>query len=131
MMKKLHLLFLTLFFISTAFAQQQHGSLSGVITATNGEPVAYVSVTLKGTSYGASTTDKGHFSINRIIPGTYTISVTAVNIISQEKEVTIAAGKNTIAIFVLNINYAQLEEVKVNARTNGIKMDNPSQSLRL
>ena len=130
-MKKIYLLFLTLFFIPMAFAQQQHGSLSGVITATNGEPVAYVSVTLKGTSYGASTTDKGHFSINRIIPGTYTISVTAVNIISQEKEVTIAAGKNTVANFVLNINNAQLEEVKVNARTNGIKMDNPSQSLRL
>lgn len=129
-MKKIILLFLTLLSISTTFAQQ-HGSLSGTITTSSGEPVAYVSVLLKGTSYGASTTDKGHFSINHIVPGTYTVSVTAVNIVAQEKMVTIIGGQNAVANFVLDINNAQLEEVKINARNNGIKMDNPSQSLRL
>lgn len=59
------------------------------------------------------------------------VSVTAVNIISQQKEVTITAGENAVLNFTLNLNNSQLKDVMVNARPNGVKMDNPSQSLRL
>ncbi|QXV66717.1 TonB-dependent receptor [Mucilaginibacter sp. 21P] len=130
-MKKFLSLLITIITISGAFAQSQHGSVSGVVTATDGSPVAYVSVALKGTSYGASTTDKGHFRIGRINPGTYTVVVSAVNMASQEKDVTIIAGQNATVNFMLDLNTSQLKEVMVNARTNSVKMDNPSQSLRL
>jgi iron complex outermembrane receptor protein len=116
--------------ISTAFGQQ-HGSVSGMVTATDGSPVAYVSVALKGTSYGVSTTDKGSFHIGRINPGRYTIVVSAINVSAQEKQVTVIAGQNITINFALDLNTSQLQEVMVNARSNGVKMDNPSQSLRL
>lgn len=129
-MKGLLLLTFYFFFISAAVAQQ-HGSISGKVTTADGQPVAYVSVSIKGSSNGASTTDKGNYKITRIIPGTYTVTVSAVNINAQDKQVTVAAGQNESLNFVLNLSNAQLKEVMVNARTNGIKMDNPSQSLRL
>ena len=125
------LAFFLLFLTSGIYAQQQHGTISGIVTTKNGEPVAYVTVTVKGTSYGATTTDKGNFRINRINPGTYTINVTAVNVKSQEKEVTVAAGQNETVNFELDLSNTQLKEVMVNARNSSVKMDNPSQSLRL
>lgn len=130
-MKKLLPVFFLLFLTSNVFSQQQHGSISGVVTARDGNAVGFVTVSIKGTSHGASTTDKGNYRINRINPGTYTIVVSAVNINSQEKEVTVVAGKNETINFELDISRTQLKEVMVNARNNGIKMDNPSQSLRL
>jgi iron complex outermembrane recepter protein len=129
-MNKLLLVFSILFLTSNVFAQQ-HGSISGLVTTTDGNPVAYVTVSVKGTSYGAATTDKGRYRINRVNPGTYTISVSAVNIRAQEKQVTVAAGQNETINFELDINNTQLKEVMVNARHNSVKMDNPSQSLRL
>lgn len=130
-MRRLQAVFFLLFLTSGVYAQQQHGSISGVVSTKNGEPVAYVTVGVKGTSYGATTTDKGNFRINRINPGTYTISVSAVNIISQEKQVTVTAGQNETINFELDLSNTQLKEVMVNARSNSVKMDNPSQSLRL
>lgn len=130
-MKLLLPIFSLLLLTAGVFGQQQHGSVNGVVTTKDGNPVAYVTVSLKGTSYGAATTDKGHFRINRVAPGTYTITVSAVNIKPQEKQVTVEAGQNETINFELDINRTQLKEVMVNARTNSVKMDNPSQSLRL
>ncbi|TWV89601.1 hypothetical protein FEF09_29930 [Chitinophaga pinensis] len=56
-MRRLAFFFL-LFLTSGVYAQQQHGSISGIVTTKSGEPVAYVNVSVKGTSYGATTTDK-------------------------------------------------------------------------
>ena len=90
-MKNLLLIFFILFLTANVYSQQ-HGSLSGVVTTKDGNPVAYVTVNIKNTSYGASTTDKGYYRISRINPGTYTVSVSAVNINSQEKKVTVYFG---------------------------------------
>ena len=126
------LLFFTLYFLCISVAvAQQHGSISGSVTTTDGQPVGYVSVSINGTSYGASTTDKGNYRISRINPGTYTVRVSAVNIIAQQKQVSVKAGQNEALNFELNLSNAQLKEVMVNSRPGGVKMDNPSQSLRL
>ncbi|MBW8688333.1 TonB-dependent receptor [Chitinophaga rhizophila] len=130
-MKRFSSIFLLLLLAAVNASAQQNGSLSGVVTARNGEPVAYVTVSIKGTSYAAATTDKGYYRINRVNPGTYTVSVSAINIASQEKEINIAAGQHHMVNFVLDISSTQLKEVMVNARHNSVKMDNPSQSLRL
>lgn len=129
-MKKIAHIFFLLSLYLNVYAQQ-HGSISGTVSTKDGNPVAYVTVNVKGTSYGAATTDKGFYRINRLSPGTYTISVSAVNIQSQDKEITISAGQNETVNFVLDISRTQLKEVMVNARNNSVKMDNPSQSLRL
>ncbi|MFD0794836.1 TonB-dependent siderophore receptor [Mucilaginibacter litoreus] len=129
-MKKILSLLFCLITLSTAIAQQ-HGSISGVVTATDGSPVGYVSVGLKGTSYGASTNDKGRFRIGRINPGTYMVTVSAINITTQEKQVTITAGQAAEVNFILDISTSQLQEVIINSNNNRIKIDNPSPSLRL
>ncbi|GAA4319480.1 TonB-dependent siderophore receptor [Mucilaginibacter gynuensis] len=130
-MKKLLTLFISIVLGYSTFAQQQNGTVSGEVTTREGSAAPYVTVGVKGSADGTLTNDKGHFRLTRLKPGTYTISVSAVNLTPQEQQVTVTAGKNTELNFVLDINTSQLQEVIVNSHSNRIKMDNPSQSLRL
>ncbi|MES2809417.1 MAG: TonB-dependent receptor [Bacteroidota bacterium] len=128
--KGLALLLLTVFF-NQSFAQSQTGAVQGTVTTSDGKPAEFISVGLVGTSAGASTGLTGTFKINRVKPGTYTISATAVNIAKQQKEITVVAGQTATVNFVLDISNVKLQEVEVKDRANRLKIDNPSQSLRL
>ncbi|MCC8410474.1 TonB-dependent receptor [Mucilaginibacter sp. UR6-1] len=130
-MKKLFTLITILLAFAQAFAQQQFGSVSGTVTTRDGSPAVYVSVGVKDHSNGNMTNDKGQFRIGRLRPGTYTLVVSAINLGKQEKEIVIKAGENSTENFVLDINNAQLQEVEIKEKNNKIKIDNPSQSLRL
>lgn len=130
-MKKLFTLFSILLAFISAYAQQQFGSVSGTVTTRDGSPAVYVSVGIKDHSNGNMTNDKGQFRIGRLRAGTYTLVVSAINLGKQEKEIVIKAGENTTENFVLDINNAQLQEVEIREKNNKIKIDNPSQSLRL
>ncbi|MEO6150198.1 MAG: TonB-dependent receptor [Mucilaginibacter sp.] len=129
-MKKLLTLFTILIACTTAFAQQT-GSISGTVTTSDGSAAAYVSVGIIGNRAGAVTDENGAYRIHKLKPGTYTVKVTAVNLASQQKEVTVTAGGNADADFMLSINNSQLQEVVIKDRSNRIKVDNPSQTLRL
>ncbi|RYY30773.1 MAG: carboxypeptidase-like regulatory domain-containing protein [Sphingobacteriaceae bacterium] len=129
-MKKL-LTLLTILTIGFTAAAQQTGSVSGTVTSRDGSPAAYVSVGVVGSNAGSVTSEKGHYRINKLKPGTYTVKVSAVDLTAQQKEVTIAAGQNTALDFTLDVNSAQLQEVVIRENRNRIKVDNPSQTLRL
>lgn len=74
-MKIRYLLLLFSLFSITAFAQD--GIIKGfVYDNSNGEPVGYVTVQLKGTSYGAMTDRNGAFIISKIPEGNYELVVT-------------------------------------------------------
>ncbi|MBE9584837.1 TonB-dependent receptor [Mucilaginibacter sp. JRF] len=130
-MKKLFTLIFTLLTVATAFAQQQFGTVSGTVTTRDGSPAVYVSVGVKDHSNGNMTNDKGQYRIGRLRTGTYTVIVSAVNLGKQEKQVEIKAGENTVLDFVLDVNNSELQEVVIKEKNNKIKIDNPSQSLRL
>lgn len=53
------------------------GHIVGLIKDKNGDPVAYATVTIKGTRYGAVTDDAGRFEIRNVPAGTYTLIVSA------------------------------------------------------
>jgi iron complex outermembrane receptor protein len=119
-------------FINQAIAQNnQHGSIQGTVTSSDGKPAEFVSVGIPGTNIGTATNEKGTYKINKVKPGTYTLTVTAVNITKQEKEITVTAGQAIIVNFVLDASDFKLQEVVIKERANRLKIDNPSQSLRL
>ncbi|RYE17468.1 MAG: TonB-dependent receptor, partial [Sphingobacteriales bacterium] len=110
---------------------QQNGSISGNVTTSDGNPAAMVSVAIQSTTHGTMTNENGNYRIGRVKAGTYTLTVSAVGLAPQSKEVTVTAGASTVVNFTLDINNAQLQEVVIKGKTNTIKLDNPSPSLRV
>ena len=74
-------IFLLVFMMITsfsAFAQGDNSVKGFVYEKSNGEPVMFANVFLKGTTMGATTDINGYFSITRIPDGDYMIMVTSV-----------------------------------------------------
>ncbi|ASU34118.1 TonB-dependent receptor [Mucilaginibacter xinganensis] len=92
-----------------------NGKISGTIKTSDGQPAAFVTVSVKELNRSASTTDDGSFLISNIKPGSYTLVVSFVGSRVQEKQITVMASKTTIVDFTLTENASQLNEVIINA----------------
>ncbi|MEZ0538807.1 TonB-dependent siderophore receptor [Fibrella arboris] len=92
---------------------QTSGSLSGIVKTSDGNPAAFVNVSLKESRKGTTTTESGVYQLKGISQGTYTMLVTFVGLEPQEKTVTVNPGQVTHVDFVLSESTAQLSEVEV------------------
>ena len=108
----------------------QTGKISGRILTSDGKPAEYVSVGLKGLKIGAVTDPEGNFTLNKIKPGSYTVMVSSVGLVTQEKEVEVTDGQTSIISFNLTESANQLQEVVVRDE-NRYKNSDVSSSLRL
>lgn len=104
--------FLLLILVS---ASAQTGSISGNITTSEGKAAAGVSVKLQNSKGGASTDQKGTYLIDRVKAGLYTVTVSAIGLSAQQKQVEVVEGETSAADFVLTETAAQLQEVIVSA----------------
>ncbi|HEX3436339.1 MAG TPA: carboxypeptidase-like regulatory domain-containing protein, partial [Pseudacidobacterium sp.] len=79
-----------------ANAQAVFGSIVGTVTDSSGAVIPNATVTVtdtsKGTSQQVQTNESGNYTVNRLIPGTYTISVTATGFAQVEaNNISVAA----------------------------------------
>ena len=107
------LLFVLLLFAHRHSFAQLHGSISGTVRTSDGNPASFVTVGLTGTHKGTITADDGSYHLKNIAPGSYTLRITFVGLKPQEKAVTVAANKHTEASITLLENTSQLDEVEV------------------
>jgi len=129
-MRSLYLVLLLLAASLGAIAQN-HGSIGGTVTSSDGTPAEFVNVTLKGTSKGAVADRRGRFVIGAITPGSYTIVASFVGLETQEREVEVVAGQRAAVDFSLKESAEQLDEIII-AETRGVyTLPDPSSSLRL
>jgi len=98
-------LFCSFSFISFA------GKVSGLITDDKGNPLAYASVSIKGTTKGTTSNSSGRYSIN-LSPGKYTLVCQYVGYGKSEKTITVTDGEETVN-FSLSIQELTLQEVVV------------------
>lgn len=98
-------LFCSFSFISFA------GKVSGLITDDKGNPLAYASVSIKGTTKGTTSNSSGRYSIN-LSPGKYTLVCQYVGYGKSEKTITVTDGDETVN-FSLSIQELTLQEVVV------------------
>jgi hypothetical protein len=96
-----------LFFASSAVAQKIYGT----VYTDKGDLLPYASITVKGTSTGASANNKARFSF-ALQPGTYTIVCQHIGYTRQEKTVTIGTQDEEVA-FILSQQKLELKEVVV------------------
>ncbi|GEO08669.1 SusC/RagA family TonB-linked outer membrane protein [Segetibacter aerophilus] len=126
-MKRINLTFALLFF---AFVQMSFAvPITGRVTDETGSPLSGVSVTLKGTSTGASTTADGKYSIN--VPdlnGTLTFSFvgyTAQDVPVNGRnsiDVRLAAGANTLNDVVV-VGYGRQKKVNLVGSVSQVNVD--------
>lgn len=118
-LSRLFYLSLTLLFWAGVAWAQTSGTIRGRVTDNNGGAVEAVSVGLQGTTQGDITDEQGRFSIRAVAPGTYTLTVSAVGLRSEQQQVTVTAGQVTTVAFTLAESASELKEVTVNGnRTN-------------
>ncbi|BAO55090.1 TonB-dependent receptor [Nonlabens marinus] len=106
-----------LFLLVTALTTAQTGKVNGTIidkdATTENEPVAFASVVLKGTNYGAQSDFDGNFSISAPA-GTYTLVVSFVGMKTVEiPEVVVRNGFTTTVNVEMSAEAASLEAVSI------------------
>ncbi len=101
------LVFLFILFTYTSSAQKIYGT----VFTDKGDLLPYASITVKGTSIGASANDKAKFSFT-VSPGTYTVVCQHIGFTKQEKTVTVT-NENTEVTFIIGNQQLDLTEVIV------------------
>lgn len=91
------------------------GSVKGVIISTDGNPVGFVSVFIKGTNKGAVSTEDGKYYLKNVREGTHTLVATFIGLQAQELEVSVTGNETSSADFTLPRSSQQLTEVMVTA----------------
>lgn len=99
-----------LFFATILNAQKIHG----IVFNEKGELLPYSSVTIKGTSIGASANNNARYAIN-LSPGTYTVVCQHIGYTTSEKTVTLK-NEEVELMFFLSEQKLELKEVIVKSR---------------
>ncbi|UFH53456.1 TonB-dependent receptor [Spirosoma sp. KNUC1025] len=114
-----------LLFSLQAFAQT-HGTVSGIVKTSDGNPASFVNVSLKEIRKGTTTSEDGTYQLKGISEGTYTLLVTFIGLQSQEKTIRVKAGQVTTTDFDLLENTAQLSEVVVVGNNKAVTLGKAS-----
>lgn len=114
--KTLLLLFVSVLSLSLATQQAaaQAGSIEGrVVSTESNRPISDVNVGLEGTTRGAATDVSGHFTIENVGPGRYTLVASFVGYEPARRRIRIRAGQATSLTIQLSRSAALLSEVTV------------------
>ncbi|MBL0053992.1 MAG: TonB-dependent receptor [Bacteroidetes bacterium] len=115
-MKNILLFIFFLFTISINNSQAQNAIVRGfVYEKESGEAVLFVNVYLKGTKYVAQTDVNGYFSINKVPPGDYFLTVTAMGWDTLSVPVKLVMGETLNKKLFLVKRSVNLRTVEVSA----------------
>ena len=78
-------------FFTTTQAMSQTSTLRGSVKDANGLPLAGASVLLDGTKRGTVTDAGGNYELE-VAPGSYTLIISYVGVITQRKQISVSAG---------------------------------------
>lgn len=115
---KLKFLVLTLFTFLMGLAQQK-ATVSGIVTdkEMDGAPLAFASVTVKGTTNSVNTDENGAYSLS-VAAGKYVIVFDFIGYETVEAEVTLAAGETKTLNQEMGATGVEIEQVVIQAVVN-------------
>nr|MBU9937651.1 DUF5686 and carboxypeptidase regulatory-like domain-containing protein [Ferruginibacter sp.] len=90
---------LVLFLLASVPVSAQ--KIYGTVFSDRGDLLPYASITIKGTSIGASANDKAKFSF-AVSPGTYTVVCQHIGYRKQESKITISKTDEEITFILAN-----------------------------
>ncbi|HEY4613398.1 MAG TPA: carboxypeptidase-like regulatory domain-containing protein, partial [Bacteroidota bacterium] len=83
-------------------AQQPTGTLKGKVVTTLGEPVVNANVYMKELELGDATSENGTYTIRRIPPGTYTVTVSSLGFASVSRRIDVKQEQTLTEDFTLS-----------------------------
>lgn len=104
--------------ISLVAYGQQHATIKGRITTSDGQPAAYVNIGLKNKNNSTTSKEDGSYALLKIKAGSYTVRVNAIGITAQEKNVNVEAGQILELNFELETSSQSLQEITINGGKN-------------
>ena len=111
------LYFFTLTFPLFVFANDhknnEFGTIKGVVSTTDGQPAAHVSVLIKNTGKGTTTDEKGNFEIEKIKPGVYILVISLSGYGDSAIAVEVKQNETFFVKVQLSVTYAELKKVIV------------------
>lgn len=126
-------LFLPLVFFMPTFlwAQNQKGSVGGIVSTSDGKPAPFVTIQLKGIKKAAITDNNGNFLITDLETGNYNLTATLVGHQAIEEQVSVNENTKTSVSIQLKTSEQELKEVIVSSNRKSYISEKPSSSLRL
>ncbi len=112
-------LLLALFSTSASLLTAQNVSISGTVTS-NGEPVPFVSIFVKGKNIGTTSDIDGTYQL-QVPAGTVTLVAQSQGYRSQNKELTVSQGSPLTVDFSLIEDVLGLDEVVISATRNRVE----------
>lgn len=114
---KLKFLVITLFTFFAGLAQ--NATIKGTVTDKdmNGETLPFASVSIRGTSYAASTDENGNYTLS-VPAGTYTVTFSFLGYSEATESVTVAAGETKTVNKELQSDSVMLEDVVIETTFN-------------
>ena len=100
-------LFIVLSIISIHCSAQK---IHGVVFNSKGDLLPYSSISIKGTTIGASANNRAKYAVI-LQPGTYTLICQHIGYAAQEKKITVSSTSDEEVIFTLEEQKLQLKEV--------------------
>ncbi len=106
-------LLLFIFLFTSSFAVRA-GIVKGVIRDTTGQPIPYVVVGVKNSSYGVNSNMAGEYFLE-LKPGNYTLVFSQIGLLTQEHVVTIADEKSVVLNVKMKTSAKELSTFEVKA----------------
>ncbi|UEG50355.1 TonB-dependent receptor [Ferruginibacter lapsinanis] len=128
---KILFLLIAVISISTAFSQENTGTITGVISTADGKPAEGVTILLKDNNKNTIADNAGNFKIKNVPAGKQTVIVSLVGYDDVEKITDVISGKITVVDIKLSLSNKELSQVVVVANKNSFKTNRTSNSLRL
>jgi hypothetical protein len=119
----------TTFAPTVAFAQADLGSVSGTVTDTTGAVIAGGEVKITNNATGAvrvtATNTKGEYSLSQLLPGSYTLTITAPGFSTATKLVGVTVGSSNTATVKLGVQAANTQVLVAADDFAGVQLDKP------
>lgn len=120
MKRKVHMkLLFGLFFLFslalTVHAQSQKANLTGTVSDKQNHPLEGITVTINELTKSVSTDDDGNYSFKKVPAGSYTITISGVNIKPVKKQITITEKAIEKLNFQLENTVKELDAVTITA----------------
>jgi outer membrane receptor for ferrienterochelin and colicins len=114
-MLKLYFMLVIIAFVTPVFADHVF-SIKGSVYDHANLPISSVSIQIQNTAIGTQTDDSGHFSINNLKAGEYTLNITAVGY--EQQLIKIIIDKSSVTGLVVRLKPASqnLKEVNIVGR---------------
>ena len=87
------------------------GIVGRVTDARSGQLLHDAMVIVEGTNFGVLTNRRGYYALPNVPPGDHTVRVQVIGYEFQERLVTVAEGKATVADFALAVSPVNLDEI--------------------